>query len=322
MQEVAKQLAQAELELEEYRKQKRVKKAMDKSKAAGVPAEPAEVGPGAIVPAAVAGFDIEKLRQVEQLVSVLQPRAAAATSGSNGASATPAGSDTAAADQQSKAGSSPGAARPAGQSSGPSLPQRKPKAAAVAPATGGADGTAEARSQPAASTSGRSAELVAACSTLQQLLKDDDSACVYLRACDGLQALALQLSSPEMPGLPCAPMLAALNEACMNDGNLALLPPLKVLPACVHALGGGDAAAAAAAAALLCTAATNVAVRQEISKVLGAEEQLVKLIRLLLHAEHVTQVGGQRRMNANKVLALHTRSPACVGHAHGLQCCC
>lgn len=101
-----------------------------------------------------------------------------------------------------------------------------------------------------------------------------------------------------------AALLLALNDACMNDGNLKQLPPLKVLPAVVACLDGAGEEAAAAAVALLCTAVTNEDVRKEVSALLGgaasssggaggkkdALDGLGRLLRLLTGAKPAVQV--------------------------------
>ncbi len=124
-----------------------------------------------------------------------------------------------------------------------------------------------------------------------------------------------------MPAAGKAALLSLLNTACMNDGNLGLLPLLNVLPVCVSLLASalsassssngssssssGSSSQASAADKdgvavarcslhLLCTAATSDDVRKVISKHLGTEAGLVGIFTLINTAEDTIQarVGG------------------------------
>ncbi|KAG2442702.1 hypothetical protein HXX76_002785 [Chlamydomonas incerta] len=301
--EVAKQLARARLEDDEARKQRAVARAV--AKGAG-----GEAGSGSgsgTVEAAGLALDLGKLGRVEKLAAALAPPAppapAAAAAEGEPASASTNGTSNGVAPA---AGAGEAAAR-----RGPTLPPRPAgKGVTAAGAAAGAGATA------AASTSGSGSGSVAAgggsvaatCEELRGLLKGDDGCCVYLRECGGLQSLATRIikaapsaASPAAgagSAADLAALLAALNDGCMNDGNLKQLPALKVLPAAVACLDGAGEEAAAAAAALLCTAVTNEDVRKEVSAVLGGApsngkkdgvDGLGRLLRVLTGAKPAVQ---------------------------------
>lgn len=237
-------------------------------------------------------MNIEKLRKVEQLVQAC----ILATSNNNNSKGHPAegGAAEGAEEDASMGGSS---------SAGPKLPPRTAKKK-------GAD-------IPSPPATGSSDPLIGQLRALGTLVKDDDAACVYLRECLGLKALAEVLvaaASAQPPLLlRASAALDALNLACNNDGNLAALPSLPApcpaafaerraeIKTAIHAacsllgiLGKqasernseDDAAATTAmgsATRLLCTAATKEDVRKVISKVLAQEggRGLGDLIQLL-----------------------------------------
>ncbi|KAG2450163.1 hypothetical protein HYH02_000265 [Chlamydomonas schloesseri] len=303
--EVAKQLARARLEDEEARKQRAVAKAVAKG-AAAAPGGEAGSGSGTVEAGGMA-LDLGKLGRVEKLAAALAPpappAAPAAAAGEGATSASNNGSSSSGSSSSSSNGAAPagGPGAGAGEASarrGPTLPPRPAgKGGAVAGAADAA--AAAANGAHAASTSGSGpsekaaglGSLAATCEELRGLLRGDDGCCVYLRECGGLQSLAMRITkaapsavstsgtstggataagSGSGSGGDLAALLLALNDACMNDGNLKQLPPLKVLPAVVACLDGAGEEAAAAAVALLCTAVTNEDVRKEVSVLLGA----------------------------------------------------
>lgn len=267
--ELQKQMAKAQVDLEEYRKQRTIQKAVAAHSGAAAAggaggANSTSSGSGGAAAGAGsagagAGLDLEKLGRVERLSGVLAPRSSHEAS-------------TSSEDRPQAAAEEGDAARRA--SRGPQLPARKAAAAAAAGAGGKAAG-------------GRAGEVAAACKELQGLVQSDDMCSVYLRECGGLQHLAAQICKPEPPapnGQPIgrAPLLALLNDACMNDGNLKQLPALKVLPACVACVDAAAGAELAAVAVnLLCTATTSEDVRRVVSQLLGTQQQLLKLVKLL-----------------------------------------
>eukprot|EP00198_Chlamydomonas_reinhardtii_P013934 XP_001703271.1 TPR domain-containing protein [Chlamydomonas reinhardtii] len=190
-----------------------------------------------------------------------------------------------------------------------------PLVVAAPPAPASAEDQAASASSNGSSNVGGGSVAVT-CEELRGLLNGDDGCCVYLRECGGLQSLATRIikgaPSASLPGAAggtsagaadMAALLLALNDACMNDGNLKQLPPLKVLPAVVACLDGAGEEAAAAAVALLCTAVTNEDVRKEVSALLGgaasssggaggkkdALDGLGRLLRLLTGAKPAVQ---------------------------------
>ncbi|GIL99722.1 hypothetical protein Vretimale_4862 [Volvox reticuliferus] len=328
--EVEKQLGKAKLEDDEARKQRAIAKAVGGA-AAGNGGSPtaAQVqvswkassagGGGGLVDAGGVTLDLEKLGRVERLAAELAPKAEAGLEAaaftmrkseesskeapvSNPSSSNergPIASSALQPEQQRAEQAAPVAQR------GPALPPRpqtkgaglaKGRAAGSNGGGGGHDDGAAAEKTATLTTAG-------ICSKLRLLLHDDDTCCVYLRECGGLQNIASRISAKQPPGSQAATsdlaaLLLLLNDACMNDGNLKLLPALKVLPAVVAALdpgaSGGIAGAedvAAAAVTLLCTAVTNEDVRQEISKLLGTSNNLARLVAVLANAKSPVQVG-------------------------------
>ncbi|KAG1662073.1 hypothetical protein FOA52_005320 [Chlamydomonas sp. UWO 241] len=126
-----------------------------------------------------------------------------------------------------------------------------------------------------------------AAKALARLLDGDDLAAVYMRESGGFQAAARVVAYSGRAGSDAeeraavSACLALLNAACMNDGNLALLPSTGVLPHAVALLGSCDAPEAAAAARLLCTAVTDDDVRRAVSKELAAGSALSGVLALL-----------------------------------------
>ncbi len=266
--EVARQLARARQDDEEARKQRAIAKAVSKG-AAGAGAE-----------GGVGALDLERLGEVERLVGALEGLGAGA-GGQQGQGEGQGQQEGKEGQVQAVAGGSSAAGTANGTAAGrgPTLPPR-----------GAGKGKGSDAATGAAAEKG--AGLLGLCERLRELLKGDDASCVYFRECGGMTHLCAAICKPPSPGTALAAPLLLLNEACMNDGNLKLLPSLRVLPACVGALGGQDADTAAAAAGLLCTAVTREEVRVEVSRLLGAEDGLLRLVELLRKTGPVVQVRG------------------------------
>ncbi|KAK9823542.1 hypothetical protein WJX72_003579 [[Myrmecia] bisecta] len=114
---------------------------------------------------------------------------------------------------------------------------------------------------------------VEACRELEALLREHEGCRVYLRECQGLQALAdLLLHSSNQQGDQPAPALHALAAACLNDHNLQHMPTLGMLRAAVQLLQGQSRdATKAAAASLLYVCSTDAAARKAVSKELWSK---------------------------------------------------
>ncbi|KXZ56527.1 hypothetical protein GPECTOR_1g473 [Gonium pectorale] len=297
--EAAKQLATARQEEDEARKQRAITKAVRRGAAAAVSAagEGSEAtaaagGKAGITEAAGLTLDLEKLGRLERLAASLAPSAESVPVSGTSEAGPEAGSGAAAAGGSGEA-STINVASSAQR--GPILPPRPAKGsgpaagAANGGARGGADGSAVVLPESAVSAS-----TAGVCSQLRSLLKGDDACCVYFRECGGLQHVATRVGKRPAGSnlgldLDLPALLLLLNDACMNEGNLKQLPALKVLPAAVGALDGAGEEAAAASATLLCTAVTNEDVRKEVSKVLGAGDNLSRLVTLLSGAKPVVQ---------------------------------
>ncbi|GLI69147.1 hypothetical protein VaNZ11_013704 [Volvox africanus] len=326
--EVEKQLGKAKLEDDEARKQRAIVKVVvgaagngSGSTAAQVDASgkacPSGVSGNGLVDAGGVTLDVEKLGRVERLAAELALKAGADVEAGASTIGGTEDSGKEAPDSDSANGSGRGsfgsralhpeqqrAEKPAPVAQhGPALPPR-PQAKGAGLAKGGAartnsmfDGHDEGVAAGKAATS----TMVGICSELRSLLRDDDTCCIYLRECGGLQNVASQIFAKRPPGSQTAnsdlaALLLLLNDACMNDGNLKQLPALKVLPAVVAALDAGASGGvaggedvAAAAVTLLCTAVTNEDVRREVSKLISTSNNLARLVALLANAKPPVQ---------------------------------
>lgn len=159
---------QAELDLAEHHKQKQVVKAM--GKAAVSLAKPGQLqatggGQGEV------GWNLVKLRRIEQLVAQLRPQAVVSCSPMLPGRVPGAGEGSAPVGTDAKAGFS---AVP----SGPRLPDRKQQQPGMRGGKAGA---------------GVESPAVQAALELQPLLVRDDAAAVYFRSCEGIAAVAEQV---------------------------------------------------------------------------------------------------------------------------------
>ena len=160
--EIQQQLAGARAELEEHRKQKRLKKALNKQakgKEGGGTTEEADAGM----------LDVDKLRRVEQLVQAVQREQQGQGQGRNEEGVT---------------------AQEGAKPRGPQLPARPAKSGIAADMAGPGAGPKPTLGNASNPSSNSEAPVVQHCSELMKLIEGDDLACVYLRECGGLQAAA------------------------------------------------------------------------------------------------------------------------------------
>eukprot|EP00798_Chlamydomonas_sp_ICE-L_P017965 gene17965-24370_t len=191
---------------------------------------------------------------------------------------------------------------------GKALPAQRPKGTKSKLESKGAKHNGESKVEAATEAVSRTS---VACGGLIKLMDGDDTCAVYFRDCGGMQAACTLLtSSQSLASSPKtdADLLSLLNSSLMNDGNLCMMPSLKLPATCVeiikrHAASSQPRDGASSqprhgasskprdvelssspvgvALHVLCTGTTNDEVRKEISKHVGTEQALVAMFKVL-----------------------------------------
>uniref|UniRef100_A0A7S0QXX8 Protein unc-45 homolog B n=1 Tax=Pyramimonas obovata TaxID=1411642 RepID=A0A7S0QXX8_9CHLO len=256
--ELKKQLAKAKVDLEEYNRERELKRQIAKEN--GMDDEPfAEHEAQAM----------QKLGQVEKLVRIVRPVKPRKHEEEDGHKADDAESGQKEADVSEEMSEQKEAGRVSAQES-------------------------TSTSSPAEHSDNRIETVRQACITLQTILKDSEDHRIYFRSCNGLQALSGQFLGQDacIQGAGCKlDVLRTLTVACFNDKNQEELIAVRdVLVAVMNSLRSEDVEEAKEAATLLYTCTSSESCRKAQSAYLReSKPALTALLHMMSSTDPLLQ---------------------------------